>query len=387
MSKHLSGADFASAIELKGEEGDEAALVTKAIGDLDKKVADRLAAIEAKSADRLDKLEAKLARPGIIVSRGEDRPLEVKAFELMLRHGAERVGAEEQKALVVSTDTSGGFLVPQEYGNELLKNVVLWSPIRQYARKVSMGGQSIIYPKLTGRTAATWTGETAARTESSPTFGDLTIPAYELSTFVDVSNQLLEDNQYNLLGELAQMFGEDMGVKEGLAFVSGSGTAQPTGLLTSTLLTNIVKTGVAGDFPATNPADVLIAMQHAVPAVIAQSAVWLMNRKTLGVVRTWKDSTGRYLVLNEVGANGAPLTTLLGRPVVDCVDFPDVAANAFPIVFGDLAGYRIADRVGLSSVRDPYTQAATGKTRFYVRRRLGADVTHGERFVKLKVSV
>jgi HK97 family phage major capsid protein len=107
----------------------------------------------------------------------------------------------------------------------------------------------------------------------------------------------------------------------------------------------------------------------------------------LGVVRTWKDSTGRYLVLNEVGANGAPLTTLLGRPVVDCVDFPDVAANAFPIIFGDLGGYRVTDRVGLSTLRDPFTQASVGKTRFYVRKRVGADVTHGERFVKLKVSV
>jgi HK97 family phage major capsid protein len=387
MSKHLSGAAFASAIELKSDESDPAAIVTKALEGFQGNVEARLAAIEAKSADRLDKLEAKLARPALIHTRGEDKPVEVKAFEAMLRRGAETMEAEERKALVVSTDTSGGFLVPQEYGAELLKNVVLWSPIRQYARVVSMGGQSIIYPKLTGRTAATWTGETAARTESSPTFGDLTIPAYELSTFVDISNQLLEDNQYNLLGELAQMFGEDMGKVEGLAFVSGSGVAQPTGLQTSTALTNIVKTGVAAAFPTANPADILIAMQHALPEVIAQRASWMMNRTTLGVVRTWKDSTGRYLVLNEVGANGAPLTTLLGRPVVDCVDFPDIAANAFPIIFGDLQGYRIADRVGLSTLRDPFTQASVGKTRFYVRKRVGADVTHGERFVKLKVSV
>jgi HK97 family phage major capsid protein len=387
MSKHFSDAAFASAIELKSDESDPAAIVTKALEGFQGNVEARLAAIEAKSADRLDKLEAKLARPALIHSRGEDKPLEVKAFEGMLRRGPERLSAEEQKALVVSTDTSGGFLVPQEYGNELLKNVVLYSPIRQYARTVSMGGQSIAYPKLNGRTVATWTDETAPRTESSPTFTDQKIAAHELSTFVDVSNQLLEDNQYDLLGFLAQTFGEDMGKVEGFAFVSGTGTGQPTGLLTSTALTNIVKTGVAADFPATDPADTLIEIQHALPAVIAQNAVWMMNRTTLGVVRTWKDSTGRYLVLNEVGANGAPLTTLLGRPVVDCVDFPDVAANAFPIVFGDLAGYRIADRVGLGALRDPFTQASVGKTRFYVRKRVGADVTHGERFVKLKVSV
>jgi HK97 family phage major capsid protein len=385
MSKHYDPAEFAG-IELKGDEADPAAIVTKALEGLQGSLDKRLAEIEAKSVDRLDKLEAKLNRPAIIHSRGEAKPVELKAFEGMLRRGAERMSADEQKALVVSTDTSGGFLVPQEYGNELLKNVVLWSPIRSYARTVTIGGQSIVYPKLNGRTAATWTGETAARTESSPTFTDQNLPAYELSTFVDVSNQLLEDNQYNLLGELAQMFGEDMGKVEGAAFVNGTGTGQPTGLLTSTAITNTVITGAASNFPNSNPADILIKMQHALPAVIAQNAVWMMNRATLGTVRQWKDAQGRYLVLNETGPNGAPLTTLLGRPVVDCVDFPNVAANALPIVFGDLQGYRIVDRVGLSTLRDPFTQASVGKTRFYVRKRVGADVTHGERFVALKVS-
>ena len=109
-----------------------------------------------------------------------------------------------------------------------------------------------------------------------------------------------------------------------------------------------------------------------------------MNRATLGAIRTWKDGDGRYLVLDPITEGAA--TTLLGRPVVEMVDMPNVAANTFPIVFGDLQGYRIVDRVGFTTLRDPYTLASKGQTRIHVRKRVGADVTHPDRFVKLKVA-
>ena len=108
-----------------------------------------------------------------------------------------------------------------------------------------------------------------------------------------------------------------------------------------------------------------------------------MNRKTLATVRTWNDAQGRYLVIDP--QDGAP-SQLLGRPVVECPDMPDVAAGATPILFGDLAGYRIVDRVGLSVLRDPYTLGSKSQVRFIARRRVGADLTNPDRFIKLKVA-
>ena len=98
-----------------------------------------------------------------------------------------------------------------------------------------------------------------------------------------------------------------------------------------------------------------------------------------------KDDTGRYLLVDPVSAS-APMT-LLGRPIVEAVDMPDVAANAVPIVFGDLQGYRVIDRVSFSLLRDPYSQAAKGQVRLHARRRVGGDGAHPHRFVKQKVSV
>ena len=330
-------------------------------------------------------MEAKLNRPGvgatIETKSGDD--IERKAFLSYARRGVERMAAEETKALSVATSSAAGYLAPTQFGSELIKLLVLYSPIRQYARVVSVGGSSIKYPRRTSSVTATWTDEGSAATESDPTFEQITLTPYELATFTDVSNALLEDNAYNLEGELIAEYAEQFGVTEGAAFVKGTGTGQPKGLLTVSGITEVI-TGAASNFPTSNPADVLIGMFHTLPGIHAQNGVWLMNRSTLGTIRQFKDAQGRYLVLDPL-SQGAPVT-LLGRPIVEALDMDNIAAAGHPIVFGDLQGYRIVDRVGLSVLRDPYSIATTGQVRFHARKRVGGDVTHPDRFVKLKVS-
>lgn len=334
---------------------------------------------------RLDKMEAKANRP---VAANNNHPeaanddLQRKAFIEFARKGVERMEQKAAATLTVATDASAGYLAPETFGNEILKKIVEFSPVRSYARVMSIASPEIKLPrKLTG-TAATWVGETDDRTQSDMTFEQATFTPYELATFVDVSTQLLEDNAYNLEGELAADIGESFGKTEAAAFVSGNGTGKPKGLLTASGIAE-VKTGNAGTL-GTDPAATIIGIFHSVPSIVAQNGVWLMNRKTLGTLRTLKDGTGRFIMLDPITA-GAPVT-LLGRPIVEMVDMPDVAANAYPIMFGDLSGYRIIDRIGLSVLRDPYSQATKGTVRFHARKRVGGDVTNPDRFLKLKVA-
>lgn len=332
--------------------------------------------------DRLDRLEAKSNRPqGAHITLGED--VERKAFEAFLRRGVELISSEEVKALTVANDTNGGYLAPEETGNELIKLLNEHSPIRKYAKVVNISAESITYPRRVSGTAATWVSETGNRTASGMTFEQVKMTPHELATFTDVSNQLLEDNAYGLEGELLSDFAESFSKTEGLAFVKGSGTGQPTGIMTAADIAEI-KTGVAASFPATNPADVIIAMYHKIATTYAQSGVWMMNRNTLGIIRQWKDGNGRYLVLDPI-SEGAP-STLLGRPVVEMPDMDDIGAGLFPILFGDMSGYRIVDRIGFNTMRDPFSLAVNGQVRFHARKRVGADLTHPDRFIKLKVA-
>jgi HK97 family phage major capsid protein len=213
------------------------------------------------------------------------------------------------------------------------------------------------------------------------TFEQVTLTPWTLRTYVDVSAQLLEDNAYNLESELAADFAEKFGKAEGTAFVTGDGTKKPVGLLEASGITEI-KSGNASTL-GTDPASTIIGMFHSVPSVVAQAGVWIMNRNTLGTLRKLKDGDGRFIMIDPI-TSGAPVT-LLGRPIVEATDMPDIAAGNTPIMFGDLSGYRIVDRVGLSVKRDPFTQAVKDLVRFHVRRRVGGDVTNPDRFVKLTV--
>jgi HK97 family phage major capsid protein len=366
-------------VELKDGEADPAAAVTKALEELQASVK----AIESKSADRINQLEARLNRPGQHQAENNEDEVERKAFDMFVRRGVERMSAEEQKSLVVATDATAGYLAPKELAASVIKLLVEHSPIRSYANVITIAGPSILLPRRLTSTSAAWVSETADRTGSEPSFEQITLTPFELATFTDVSLQLLEDNVYDLEGFLAADFAESFGKTEGAALVKGTGTGQPKGIMSAAGIAE-VKTGVAAAFPTTSPADVLIGMYHALPTAHAQNAAWLMNRNTLATIRKWKNTAGDYLVLDPITA-GAP-ATLLGRPIVEAIDMPDIAAGTYPILFGDLKGYQIVDRIGLGVMRDPYSLATKGQVRFHARKRVGADLTHPDRFVKLKVS-
>lgn len=382
----LSPIELRSALpmETRADGDDPLAAATAAVEELrtaatafEQRQADALKTV----TDRLAAVETRMNRP--TGQRQTDEPAaEQRAFLNYVRRGREGMEADEVRALTVASDASAGYLAPESYGSEILKALVEFSPIRQYARVVSIGAQSVKYPRrLTGPTA-TWTEESAASTESTPSYEQVALTPYELRTYIDVSQALLEDNQYNLDSELAADLAEAFGVAEGSAFVRGDGDGKPTGILAATGIAQ-VKTGNAATL-GTDPASTIIGMFHALPSAHAQRAAWLMNRKTLGALRQIKDDNGRFLLVDPIAAS-APMT-LLGRPVVEAVDMPDVAANALPIIFGDLQGYRIVDRVSFSLLRDPYSQAAKGHVRLHARRRVGGDVTHPDRFVALKVA-
>jgi HK97 family phage major capsid protein len=403
---HTTPANLAGVFEVKGGNSapdlknspDEAeTIVTKALADFQKAVDDRLKALEGKQAEgkvetkqadaekitaRLDAFEAKLNRPAIVTGDKAEITEDRKAFIEFARKGIERMEQKAVAALTVSTDATAGYLAPEAFGSEILKKIVEFSPIRQYARVMSIASKEVKLPrKLTGTTAA-WTDEAADSTQSDMTFEQATFTPYTQRTHVDVSTQLLEDNAYNLEGELAADFAEAFGKAEGTAFVSGDGDGKPNGLLTATGIAEI-KSGNAATL-GTDPASLLIGMYHSVPSVVAQKGVWIMNRTTLGTLRKLKDGDGRFIMVDPITA-GMPVT-LLGRPIVEATDMPDIAANANPIMFGDLSGYRIVDRVGLSILRDPYSQAMKSMVRFYAYKRVGGDVSNADRFVKLKVA-
>lgn len=374
-------------IELKGDEADPADIVTKAIADLQGTVDERLKAVETKSvdgtklSDRLDKLEARLNRPatGATVPENEGNKLETKSFEAFMRRGKESLSADEVKMLRVAIDTAGGYLAPDQFSTEILRDLVQFSPLRQAARVSEMSAATIIIPKRTQRIAAKWVGEIEPRPATEPAYGQLSIDANEMACYVDVSNQLLEDAAVDIAAELRFDFAEEFGRLEGEAFVAGDGVKKPLGILADPTVPVVGN----GD-PAVVDPDSLIRLMYALPSFYRNRGSWLLNGTSITALRLLKSSSGAYIWQESI-AEGQP-ATLFGRPVVEAVDMPDAVADAFPIAFGDFSmAFRVYDRVGMSILRDPYSLATVGQTRFHARRRVGAGVVRPEAIRKLKM--
>jgi HK97 family phage major capsid protein len=167
--------------------------------------------------------------------------------------------------------------------------------------------------------------------------------------------------------------------QESAAFVNGDGVNKPKGFIASDIVKDdtwswgklgAVHTGGAA-FPSSNPSDVLVELVYALKAGYRQNASFVMNRKTQSAIRKFKDSTGQYLWAPPASLGQS--ATLMGFPVVEAEDMPDIAAGACAVAFGDFKrGYLIVDRAGMRVLRDPYS--AKPYVLFYTTKRVGGGV-------------
>jgi hypothetical protein len=116
-----------------------------------------------------------------------------------------------------------------------------------------------------------------------------------------------------------------------------------------------IGTGVAGGFPATNPQDKLVDLVQSLRQPYRQGAVFVMNSSTAAIIRKMKTADGAFIWQPSMAA-GQP-STLLGYPVIEAEDMPDVAASSLSVAFGNFkAGYIITERAETSILRDPYSK-------------------------------
>lgn len=337
---------------------------------------------------RLDRVSRAASRP---VLAGASASPEVKGFvDGYLRHGRET----ELKSISGAVAADGGYAVPREIDAVISARLKAISPIRAIAQVVQTGSAG--YRKLvtTGGTASGWVSETAARPETAtPSFAEIAPPSGELYANPAASQAMLDDAGFDLEAWLAEEIAMEFARAEGAAFVNGSGTNQPKGFLGATTSANGDATRAFGSLQfvgsghastlGTAPELKLIDLVHTLRAGHRQGASWVMNSTTLALVRKLKDNEGAFLWQPGL-VDGQP-DRLLGYPVVEAEDMPDVAANAFPIAFGNFrAGYLIAERSATSILRDPFTNKPF--VHFYATKRIGGQVLDSDAIKLLKIA-
>ena len=247
-------------------------------------------------------------------------------------------GRGVSNALSEGIDTSGGYLVPDEFAHELVKSLSEQNIFRQISRIVQTSSDKLKVPVANGGAAVNWISENTAIPEADVTFSQIVLNAYKMGCLIRASTELMEDSVFDLQRHIADEFAQEMGNAEEEAFCKGDGTDRPTGLFTA----NGAPVGVTTSSASSLSFDNVIDLLHSVKAPYRSKAVFITNDSTIRELRKIKDNGGQYIWQPAV-KDGLP-DTILAKPVYICSYVPEIAANANVMAFGNFSYYWIADR-------------------------------------------
>lgn len=299
------------------------------------------------------------------------------AFWNMMR--AKAVTPEVLNVLQIGTDADGGYLAPDEFEHTLITALEEENIFRKLARTIQTDSGDRLIPVVSSHGKAEWMDENALVPESDEKFGQMSVSAYKLGTFIKVSDELLSDAAFDIPNYIATEFARRMGAREEEAFFTGDGMKKPTGIFADEGGADI---GVTLGSAAIT-ADSLIDLFYSLRAPYRRNAVWIMNDSTVKAIRKLKDKNDQYLWQTALTA-GTP-DTILNRPIYTSPYVPEIANGNKVMMFGDLKYYWVVDRQGRSFKRLNELFATTGQVGFMTTQRLDGKLTLPEAIKVMQV--
>lgn len=279
-------------------------------------------------------------------------------FAAAVKNANPKFGGETDKRLMrnaaASTYSSegsgqdGGFLVPPDYRTDIMAKVFGEDSLVGRTDRQRSSSNTITVPmdmttpwQSSGGIQAYWVGEAGTKTQSKPTFENVTIKAHTLAVLIPVTEELLEDSPA-LDGYLRRKAPEKMDFKISDAIVRGNGVGQPLGFLNSPCLVTVAAEGsqTADTINATN----VVKMFSRMPIQSRQSAVWLVNPDA--EVQLPLMVIGQQPVYIAAGGlRDNPYGSLLGRPVIPH-QVTETVGDLGDIMFVDFNQYMTLTKTG-----------------------------------------
>lgn len=227
-------------------------------------------------------------------------------------------------------DADGGYLVPEEYDSRIIDILNEENIMRKLGTTITTSGQHKINIAAT-KPAAAWIEEGGALQFGEATFAQTLLDAHKLHVAVKITEELLYDNAFNLESYIVNEFGKAIANAEEDAFLNGDGQGKPLGLFAA------AGGGTVAASVATPKADDLISLVYDLKRPYRKNAGFIINDKTLALLRQLKDGNGAYMWQPSLQA-GEP-DTFLGYHLYTSQFAPENA-----IAFGDFSYYNIGDR-------------------------------------------
>ena len=400
----------------------------KAVADLEAKLATISESMDKYADDRksIEDFMAKMTAPGGGTQEDKDIAAEVKSFNTMMRAEYQGKGkaapadfdangykhyksaffrlmggvtmdslsSDERKAMSAGSDPDGGYLLPHSTVGRVVSKIYEQSTMRQIANV-----QSISTEKLEGlidnnEADAGWVSELGTRSDSTtPQLGKYEIETHEMYSMPKISQKLIDDAATDVEAWLAAKVADKFARVEGTAFSTGNGAGKPRGLFSYTTAATAddtrawgvfehVKTGTNGDFNSTTKADPLFDLIGAFKDQYLQNAQWLMRREVRTKLRKLRGATSDLYLWEPSLQMGQP-DRLNGYPVNVDQYVPTLTTDSLSLAFGDFReAFTIIDRIGIRTLRDPYT--AKPYIVFYSTKRTGSGAVNFEAVKFLK---
>jgi HK97 family phage major capsid protein len=324
--------------DLSGEEEAKYQALNADLDKIDARVKD-MADAEQRAKDADDAFASLLAKPQTQVRQAGEENTELRQFLRGERRAYDirPEGKVNFRDLTKGTATAGGNTVPTTFYNQLVAHLIEVSGIMMAGPTVlnTATGESIEVPVTTAHSTAAITAEGNAISESDPAFAKRTLGAYKYGVLVQASTELLTDSGVDLEGYLAMQAGRALGNAFGAHAITGTGSSQPTGVVTSASTGKTGGTTVSGAFTADDLIDLFFSVIG--PYRNSPSCGWLMRDATMAAARKLKDDNGQYLWQPSLQL-GVP-DTLLAKPVYTDPTVAAVALSAKSVVFGDFSQY------------------------------------------------
>jgi HK97 family phage major capsid protein len=287
---------------------------------------------EAKTAEAVQKAAVNFA--GASVSDSES--------DILRKMIAGEIRGHEFRAI---TGSSTGAPVPTSFYNEIVKVARLVNPLLDYATVINTStGENLQIPSQSAFSTATIVGQGSSIGTSEPTFNAFTtLNAYKFSALAQLSRELVLDAGVDIVGFLADQFGNAFGYAIGDKLVNGTGTVEPTGLLNSASSAVLGGTGVSGAFTADNIVDLVYSLDGSLRA--KPSFAILANKTSIAAMRKLKDSYGQYLF--NIGTSLEARDLVLGVPVIETPAMPNPGTGVKSVLAGDLKALYIRNAGGL----------------------------------------
>jgi len=287
---------------------------------------------EAKTAEAVQKAAVNFAGASVTDTEGD----------ILRKMIAGEIRGHEFRAI---TGSRTGAPVPTSFYNEIVKVARLVNPLLDYATVINTSsGENLQIPNQSGFSTATIVGQGVSIGTSEPTFNAFTtLSAYKFSALAQLSRELVLDAGVDIVGFLAEQFGNAFGFAIGNKVLNGTGTVEPSGILTAAATGVTSTAGSAGVFTADQVVDLIYSLDGSLRS--RPTFAMLANSTSIAALRKLKDSQNRYLFDIGVGLDKRDL--ILGVPVIETPSMPNPGTAVAPLAVGDLKAIYMRNAGGL----------------------------------------